>query len=94
MAEPLPPSVAADFGLDPIVRDRIVIPPDSVDILANPYHYSEGSEFSGVGGVVQPPPHNPTAKERRMAVMFIDPTDPGTETGSVQPPELEGDFLS
>jgi hypothetical protein len=53
-----------------------------------------GSEFGGVGGVVQPPPHNPTASERLSMVYAIDPMDDGTRPDSVLPPELEGDFSS
>ena len=97
MTEPLPPSVGPEFGLQPLrteLHERIVIPPSSVDIL-NPAlmpDYRTGTEFGGVGGLVQPPPHRPSAQERRMQIMMIDPSDPGTEAGSVAAPELEGDF--
>lgn len=92
MTEPLPQPVASDFNLEPVTTERIVPKVTSVDALANTNDYRTGSEFGGVMGIVQPPPHVPTARERRMAIMFIDPTDPGTEDGSVRPPDLEGDF--
>jgi hypothetical protein len=53
-----------------------------------------GSEFGGVAGIVQPPPHNPTASERLSMIYAIDPMDDGTWPDSVLPPELEGDFSS
>jgi hypothetical protein len=95
MTEPLPPAAGADIGLPPLRTDlhtRIVEPPDSVDVLANIEDYTTGTEFGGVAGRVQPRPHVPTARERRMAIMFIDPADDGLQPGSVAPPELEGDF--
>jgi hypothetical protein len=95
MTEPLPPGGQPGLGLPPLrteLHERIVVPPDSVDVLTNPNDYAKGTEFGGVGGLVQPPPHVPTARERRMQIMFIDPSDPGTEEGSVRAPDLEGDF--
>jgi hypothetical protein len=95
MTEPLPEPVGAEFGLDPQrpeLHERIVVPPASTDVLTNPLDYTKGTEFLGVQGLVQPPPHIPTAAERRMQIMFIDPADPGTEDGSVAAPDLEGDF--
>ena len=53
-----------------------------------------GSEFGGVGGVVQPAPHNPSASERLMMIHGIDPLDDGTRADSVVAPDLEGDFSS
>ena len=55
---------------------------------------AKGSEYGGVGGVVQPPPHNPTASERLSMIYAIDPLDDGTRPDSVLPPELVGDFSS
>lgn len=55
---------------------------------------SLGSEFGGVGGLIQPPPHNPTGSERLSMIYAIDPTDDGTSATSVLPPDLEGDFSS
>jgi hypothetical protein len=54
--------------------------------------YRDGSEFSGVGGLIQPAPHNPTASDALMSNYAIDPTDAGTEPESVLPPELDGNF--
>lgn len=55
---------------------------------------SRGSEFGGVGGLIQPPPHNPTASERLSMMYAIDPMDDGTREDSVVAPELIGDFSS
>jgi hypothetical protein len=94
MAEPLPPPVAPEFGLEPL-RDElhtpIVVPYTSRDLVSTE-DYRTGSEFGGVGGLIQPPPHRPSAGERRSMIMAIDPADPGFGEGSVTPPELEGDF--
>ena len=96
MTEPLPVPVGPEYGLEPMrpeLHERIVIPPASIDILTPTEDYRTGSEFGGVIGQVQPPPHVPTADERRRQVMFIDPTDTGIEgDGSVAAPALEGDF--
>lgn len=90
MTEPVGPS----YGLEPIknLGNVPTLPVTSRD-LVSPYDYRAGSEFGGVPGIIQPPPHVPTASERLHMVHNIDPTDPGTEEGSVVPPELEGDFL-
>lgn len=53
-----------------------------------------GSEFGGVGGLIQPPPHNPSASERLSMIYAIDPLDDGTRADSVVAPELDGDFSS
>lgn len=37
-----------------------------------------GTEYGGVSGLVQPPPHEPTASERLMMLKAIYPND--TET--------------
>lgn len=55
---------------------------------------NNGSEFGGVGGLIQPPPHSPSASERLMMIHNIDPADDGTGEDSIAPPELEGDFSS
>lgn len=34
-----------------------------------------GSEFGGVGGIIQPPPHEPTPAERRMQLMHVPTQD-------------------
>lgn len=53
-----------------------------------------GSEYGGVAGMIQPPPHAPTARERLRMIYAIDPLDDGSRPDSVTPPELEGDFSS
>jgi hypothetical protein len=90
MTEPVGPQ----YGLKP-TRDPDDVPtlPVTSRDLISPYRYDQGSEFGGVPGIIQPAPHVPTAAERLHMVHNIDPTDPGTEDGSVVPPELEGDFL-
>lgn len=90
MTEPVGP----EYGLEPrIIYDDTLPPIDSVDILTNPNDYRGGTEYGGVAGPVQPPPHTPTAGERRAQLMRIDPMDDGTRPDSVPVPELEGDFL-
>lgn len=90
MTEPVGPQ----YGLDPIRPGRIDPPPFTSRELVSEEDYRTGSEFGGVGGLIQPPPHNPTASERLHMLYAIDPTDPGdgSRPGSVAPPELEGDF--
>jgi hypothetical protein len=34
-----------------------------------------GSEFGGVGGMIQPPPHEPTPSERLHQLYQVDPQD-------------------
>lgn len=88
MSEPVGPQ----YGLQPRLDHTEPVPVyDSRDVLTNVNDYADGSEYGGVPGLVQPPPHVPTASERRMQIMFIDPADPGT---GVNPPELEGAFNS
>lgn len=53
-----------------------------------------GTEYGGVAGIIQPPPHTPTASERLSMIYAIDPDDDGTQEGSVVAPELVGDFSS
>lgn len=86
------PPVGPDYGLEPI-RDRTLIVPliDSRDLVSTE-DYRDGSEFGGVGGLIQPPPHVPTASERLAMVYAIDPMDDGTRGDSVSPPDLVGDF--
>lgn len=87
--------VGPEYGLEPRMDHTLVNPPvQSRDILANDNDYRTGSEYGGVAGLVQPAPHVPTSSERLSAIYAIDPTDPGTEDGSVAPPELEGLFNS
>jgi len=89
MTEPVGP----EYGLEPRQDHVLVRPPvQSGDLLFNPEDYRNGSEFGGVPGYVQPTPHIPMAHERLSALYAIDPTDDGTEAGSVLPPELDGNF--
>jgi hypothetical protein len=53
-----------------------------------------GSEYGGVGGLIQPPPHTPSASERLSMIYTIDPDDDGTQADSVVAPEQVGDFSS
>lgn len=87
-----PEPVGSEFGLEPR-RDRTLIQPpiDSRD-LVSPSDYRSGSEFLGVDGVIQPPPHVPDASERLRMIYAIDPMDDGTRADSVTPPEFTGDF--
>lgn len=87
--------VGPDYGLEPRLDHTLVTPGvTSRDLLENLNDYRDGSEYGGVAGLVQPAPHTPTASERLSAIYAIDPTDSGTEDGSVAPPELEGLFNS
>lgn len=94
MTEATPP-VGADYGLEPRLDHTLVRPPvTSRDLLVNdiPYNDPTATEFGGVPGFAQPAPHTPMASERLSAIYAIDPTDDGTEVGSVLPPELDGLF--
>lgn len=87
--------VGQQFGLEPrLDHTEPVRTYDSKDILTNPIKYNDPSatEFGGVAGLVQPPPHVPTAIERLHQVYQIVPEDPGNGVGSVPAPELEGEF--
>lgn len=91
------PPVGPEYGLEPRMDHTLVpLPVTSRDVLTNPLSYNDPSatEFGGVAGLVQPAPHVPTSSERLMQVYAIDPTDPGTEPGSVAAPELDGNFNS
>lgn len=91
MTEPVGPA----YGLEPRLDHTLILPPvTSRDVLTNPLDYRDGSEFGGVAGLVQPSPHVPNTSERLMQIYAIDPTDPGTEDGSVPAPELDGAFNS
>jgi len=85
MTEP----VGKQYGLDPRRTVREEPPPIDSRSLVSEEDYRDGSEFGGVGGLIQPPPHNPTASERLSMIYAIDPTDDGTRPDSVLPPELE-----
>jgi len=86
------PSVGPDYGLEPIQDRTLIVPPLTSRNLVSPDHYSEGSEFGGVPGMIQPPPHVPTASERLRMIYALDPMDDGTRPDSVAVPDLTGDF--
>lgn len=88
MTEPVGPQ----FGLEPRFDHELVKPPPESETLVSEEDYRTGTEFGGVAGLIQPAPHVPTASERLHMIYAIDPSDPGTEDGSVVPPELEGNF--
>jgi len=86
--------VGEEYGLElrrPELYQFLPLPVTSRDLVSDE-DYRDGSEFSGVGGLIQPAPHTPTASERLSMIYAIDPTDDGTEPGSVLPPELDGNF--
>ncbi len=90
MTEP----VGGQYGLEPRLEqpgDDDLPPIDSRDLISTE-DYRTGSEFGGVPGMIQPEPHIPTASERLRMIYAIDPTDDGTRSDSVVPPELDGDF--
>jgi hypothetical protein len=84
--------VGPQYGLEPrIVREETLPPIDSRDLVSDT-DYRTGSEFGGVGGLIQPAPHTPSASERLHMIYAIDPMDDGTRDDSVVPPELDGNF--
>jgi hypothetical protein len=87
MTEPL---AGDELGIAPRLDHTLIKPPVTSRNLVSTESYTRGTEFGGVAGLIQPPPHVPTAHERLMMVYAIDPTDPGTEDGSIVAPELEG----
>lgn len=93
LPEELPGGELGIAPLRPELHNTMAMPVTSRVVLPTDHSvYRDGTEFGGVGGLVQPPPHVPTAAERRMQIMAIDPTDDGTGPGGVVAPELEGDF--
>lgn len=88
MTEPVGP----EYGLEPRLDHTLRVPAVTSEDLVSPEDYRTGSEFGGVVGLIQPPPHVPTASERLRMIYAIDPTDDGNQPGSVLPPELEGNF--
>jgi hypothetical protein len=92
MGQPGEPPVGPEFGLEPRRDHTLPLPPITSRNLVSEEDYRDGSEFSGVGGLIQPPPHVPTASERLSMIYAIDPTDDGTRGDSVNPPDLVGDF--
>lgn len=85
MSQPVGP----EYGLEPRREVTQPLPPiDSRDLVSTE-DYRTGTEFGGVGGLIQPPPHVPTASERLSMIYAIDPMDDGSRPDSVLPPELE-----
>lgn len=86
--------VGAQYGLElrrPELYQEVVKPIDSRDLVSDE-DYRDGSEFGGVGGLIQPAPHVPTASERLHMIYAIDPEDDGTRPDSVVAPQLDGNF--
>jgi hypothetical protein len=81
--------VGPEYGLESRREVSTTLPPISSRDLVSAEDYRDGSEFGGVGGLIQPAPHTPTAGEKLMQVYAIDPTDDGTRPDSVLPPTLE-----
>lgn len=92
MGQPGTPPVGPDYGLEPRLDHTLTEPPIDSRSLVSTVDYRDGSEFGGVRGLIQPPPHVPTASERLSMLYAIDPCDDGTHTDSVAPPDLEGAF--
>lgn len=88
MSEPVGP----EHGLEPRLDHRQVVVPYTSRDLVSDEDYRTGSEFGGVVGLIQPPPHVPTASERLRMIYAIDPVDAGDRPESVIAPELEGEF--
>lgn len=85
MSQPVGP----EYGLEPRRTAETTLPPINSRDLVSPEDYRTGSEFGGVAGVIQPPPHVPDASERLRMIYAIDPEDDGTRPDSVVAPELE-----
>jgi hypothetical protein len=89
--------VGGQYGLElrrPELYETPLKPIDSRDLVSDD-DYREGTEFGGAAtGLIQPPPHVPTASERLHMIYAIDPEDDGTRTDSVVAPELDGNFGS
>lgn len=93
LPEELPGGELGLVPLRPELHATMAMPVTSESILPlDAALYRQGSEFGGVAGRIQPPPHVPTAIERLHQIYRIDPTDDGTGPGGVAAPELEGDF--
>jgi hypothetical protein len=84
--------VGPQYGLEPRLDHTPILPPITSYSPVSTEDYSQGSEFGGVGGLIQPTPHVPSASERLMMTYAIDPQDDGTRPDSVEPPEYDGAF--
>lgn len=88
--------VGPEYGLEPLrpeLHEKFTPTINSRELVSD-VNYREGSEYGGVAGLIQPPPHVPNATERLHMIYAIDPTDDGTLPGSIVPPELDGSFNS
>lgn len=94
MTAPLDPPAGEELGIAPLHPEWLLPVEPVIDSrsLVSEEDYRTGSEFGGVGGLVQPAPHVPNASERLHMLYAIDPTDDGTYKTSVAPPDLEGDY--
>lgn len=86
--------VGKEYGLEPLRGAPDPPPPFTSRDLVSTEDYRTGTEFGGVGGIIQPTPHNPTSGERLHMLYAIDPQDPGdgSRPNSIVAPELEGNF--
>lgn len=82
------------YGLDPLRPELYQVVERPIDSWSpvSEENYGNGSEFGGVGGLISPLPHVPTASERLSMIYAIDPMDDGTRPDSVLAPELDGNF--
>ncbi len=87
-------SVGPEFGLEPRLPRAQLLPPLSSRSLIATDGYATGSEFGGVAGLIQPEPHVPSASERLHMIYAIDPTDDGSRSDGIAPPDLTGAFNS
>jgi hypothetical protein len=53
--------VGPQYGLEPRLDHELLVPPINSRDLISTDDYRQGGEFSGVGGLIAPPPHTPTA---------------------------------
>lgn len=83
------PLAGEAYGIGPLKDHTPVVLPINSRSLVSDEDYRSGSEFGGVGGLIQPAPHVPDASERLHMIYAIDPMDPGNRSDSVLPPELE-----
>lgn len=86
--------IGSEYGIDPIRETPIKPPPFTSRNLVSEEDYRTGTEFGGVDGLIQPPPHLPDASERLSMIYAIDPQDPGdgSRENSIMAPDLEGNF--
>ena len=88
MSEPVGPQYGLNPRLDHAEPQKVYT---SRDVSKSEFSYDDpiATEFGGVPGLIQPPPHVLTGTERMRQIYAIDPADPGD---GVAAPELEGAF--